>query len=152
MVTWPCQWGYVCGRGGGDNGTGGYWVQNLCPHWGILYRNGVEDPSTEAFERGCVVSQGDGGVLVPYKAYIEANLTILELPWYYEDALFLFISDHKYGERVPVQMGNELGKSEATTGKRKYESQKELLDKIDLAGLEKWSQNKQKVAWELITE
>ena len=40
----------------------------------------------------------------------------------------------------------------ATIGRRKYESQKELKDKIDLTGWAEWSQNEQKEAWELITE
>ena len=34
----------------------------------------------------------------------------------------------------------------------KYESLKELLNKIDLKGLGEWTQNEQKEAWELITE
>ena len=53
---------------------------------------------------------------------------------------------------VPKPIGHELGKGESTTRKRKYESQKELLDKINLTGLGEWSQNEQKEAWELITE
>ena len=36
--------------------------------------------------------------------------------------------------------------------KKKYGSQKELLDKINLAGLGEWSQHKQEEAWELITK
>ena len=36
--------------------------------------------------------------------------------------------------------------------KKKYESQKDLLEKIDLPGLEEWSQNEQKEALELLTE
>ena len=47
---------------------------------------------------------------------------------------------------------HEAGKGEFTTEKKKYESQKELLDKIDLTGLGEWSQNEQENAWELITE
>ena len=37
---------------------------------------------------------------------------------------------------VPKPNGDKLGKGEATAWKRKYESQKELLDKIDLTRLE----------------
>ena len=47
---------------------------------------------------------------------------------------------------APKPTGNETGKDEATVEKRKYESQKELLDKIDLTGLGEWTQNKQKEA------
>ena len=43
-------------------------------------------------------------------------------------------------------------RGKATAGKRRYESQNELLDKIDLTGLGEWSQSKQKEAWELKTE
>ena len=48
--------------------------------------------------------------------------------------------------------GHESGKGEATAGKRKYESQKEILDKIDLTGLGERSQNEQKEVQELLTE
>ena len=41
--------------------------------------------------------------------------------------------------------------NEATVEKRKTESTKELLDTIDLIGLEEWSQNEKKEAQELIT-
>ena len=36
---------------------------------------------------------------------------------------------------APKPTGHESGKGKATTGKRKYESKIELLDKIDLTGL-----------------
>ena len=42
--------------------------------------------------------------------------------------------------------------SKTTTQKRKSESQKELLDKIDLTGLRDWNLYEQKEAQELITE
>ena len=45
--------------------------------------------------------------------------------------------------------GHEAGKGEAATGKGKYESQKELFDKIDLTGLREWSHDE---AQELTTE
>ena len=48
--------------------------------------------------------------------------------------------------------GHEAGKDEATVEKRKAESQKELLEKINLTGFEERSQNEQKEARELITE
>ena len=37
--------------------------------------------------------------------------------------------------------GHDAVKGEATDGKRIYENQKELLEKIDLIGLGDWSQN-----------
>ena len=49
--------------------------------------------------------KGTGGISFPYKAYLEANLIIPGLPQYKEDVLFLVVSDHKYGEWVPVQLG-----------------------------------------------
>ena len=32
----------------------------ICPHRGILYRNGVEDPSIEELDKGCCVLRGWG--------------------------------------------------------------------------------------------
>ena len=43
-----------------------------------------------------------------YKGYIEANLTISNLPWYNENVLILIIPDHKYRERVPLQIGTQI--------------------------------------------
>ena len=40
---------------------------------------------------------------------------------------------------VAKSIGHEAGKGEATVEKGKYESQKELLDKIYLTGLGEWS-------------
>ena len=53
---------------------------------------------------------------------------------------------------APKPTGNGVGEKEATTEKRKTESQKEFVDKIVLTGLGEWSQNEQKEAWKLITE
>ena len=50
--------------------------------------------------------EGTGGIALPYKGYIEANLIIPGLPQHNEDILFLVILDNKYGERVPIQIGN----------------------------------------------
>ena len=49
--------------------------------------------------------KGTGGI--PYKGYIEANLTIPGLPWYNEDVFFLVVLDHKYREKVPIQIGTQ---------------------------------------------
>ena len=80
-----------CLRGITGSGTGGYWVPNLCPCWRIMYWNGLKNPSTEELDKGCGASWGDGGILIPYKGYVEANLTIPDLPWYNEDVLFLVV-------------------------------------------------------------
>ena len=48
----------------------------------------------------CCILSG-GGILILYRGYKEANLTIADN----EDMLFLVILDHEYGERVPAQMG-----------------------------------------------
>ena len=45
---------------------------------------------------------------------------------------------------APKPTGNESGKGEKTAKKRKYVSQKELLDKIKLTGLVDWRQDEQK--------
>ena len=47
--------------------------------------------------------------------------------------------------------GHGTGEKEATVEKRKTESQKELLDLIDLTGLGEWSQNEQNEVWEFTT-
>ena len=54
---------------------------------------------------GLLCLKGRGVVSIPYKKYIEANLIIPGLPQYNEDVLFLVVSDHQYGEQVPVQLG-----------------------------------------------
>ena len=54
---------------------------------------------------------------------------------------------------APKPTGHGAGEKEASAEKRKTESQKELLDKIDLTGLGEWSQNEKKNdSQELITE
>ena len=47
---------------------------------------------------------------------------------------------------VPKLTGHGLGEKEAPAKKGETENQKELLDKIDLTGLEEWSGNEQKEA------
>ena len=54
---------------------------------------------------GVLHLKGMGNISIPYKGYIEANITVPDLPQYNEDMLFLVISDYKHGERVPVQIG-----------------------------------------------
>ena len=54
---------------------------------------------------GMLHLEGIGGISILNKEYVQANLTIPDLPQYNEDILFLVISDHKYGERVHVQIG-----------------------------------------------
>ena len=46
--------------------------------------------------------------MIPYKGYLEVNLTILDLPHYNEDVLFLVVVNHKYGDRGPVQIGTQV--------------------------------------------
>ena len=42
--------------------------------------------------------KGTGGILMLYKGYMEASLTIPDSPQYNEDPLCLVISDNKFGE------------------------------------------------------
>ena len=58
--------------------------------WGVLYLKGIRH------------------IWIPYKEYVEVSLTIPDLPQYNEDMLLLVIADHKYGERVPVQIGTQV--------------------------------------------
>ena len=90
MANWPCQWGYGYGKKGGDDSIGGYWVSNFCPHHRVLHRMWVEDP----FTKGLLHLEGTGCVPIPYKGYVEASLTVLGLPWYNDDVLFLVIPDN----------------------------------------------------------
>ena len=57
---------------------------------------------------GVLYLKGTGDISIPHKGYVEANLTIPDLPWYNEDLLFLVVSDHKCGEKVPMQIGNQV--------------------------------------------
>ena len=60
------------------------------------------------FYRGVLLLKGTGGILIPYKGYVEANPIIPDLPRYNEEVLFLVILDHRYGERVPLQIGTQV--------------------------------------------
>ena len=48
---------------------------------------------------------GAGGIDVPYLGYVEARLAFPEIRNFDEDCLFLVMSDHTYGDRVPVTIG-----------------------------------------------
>ena len=48
---------------------------------------------------------GQGGIDVPYLGYVEARLSFPEIKGFDEDCLFLVMSDHAYGDRVPVVIG-----------------------------------------------
>ena len=48
---------------------------------------------------------GAGGIDVPYLGYVEARLAFPGIQNFYEDCLFLVMSDHTYGDRVPVVIG-----------------------------------------------
>ena len=48
---------------------------------------------------------GAGGIDVPYLGYVEAHLAFPEIQNFDEDCLFLVMSDHTYGDRVPVTIG-----------------------------------------------
>ena len=52
--------------------------------------------------------QRTGGITIPYKGYVKASLTIPGLPQFNEDMFILVILDHKYGERVPAQIGTQV--------------------------------------------
>ena len=48
---------------------------------------------------------GAGGIDVPYLGYVEARLAFPGIRNFDEDCLFLVMSDHTYGDRVPVTIG-----------------------------------------------
>ena len=43
-----------------------------------------------------------GGINIPYLGYVEATLDIPKVEAFNKDCLFLVVSDHTYGKRVPV--------------------------------------------------
>ena len=55
--------------------------------------------------KGMLHLEGSGDIAILYKGYVKANLTIPDLPHYNEDKLFLVVTNHKYGDRTPVQIG-----------------------------------------------
>ena len=55
----------------------------------------------------CCISQGQG-ISQNHTRDIEAYLTIPGLAWYNKDMLFLVIPDHKYEERVLVEIGTKV--------------------------------------------
>ena len=57
---------------------------------------------------GLLHLKGTEGIVIPFKGYIEAKLTVPGLPQYNEDMLFLVAPDHKYGEGVPVSIGTQV--------------------------------------------
>ena len=59
----------------------------------------------KTFHWGFVASSGDRGYFNTTKGYVEANLLVPGLLWYNDNMLFLVISEYKYGERVPVEIG-----------------------------------------------
>ena len=71
--------------------------------------------------------EGTGGITVPYLGYVEATLKIPEVEAFEEDCVFLVVSDHGYGKRVPLTIGTlhiDLIIERVT---------KEELDKISIA-------------------
>ena len=67
------------------------------------------------------MSQGDGGITIPYKGYLETNLTIPDLPHYNKNELILVVANHKYGDRVPLQIGiHVIDQLVATMTKKNY--------------------------------
>ena len=46
---------------------------------------------------GVLHLEGTRGVTIPYKGYVVANLTILDLSCYNKDVLFLVVANHKHG-------------------------------------------------------
>ena len=53
--------------------------------------------------------------MIPYKGYVEANLTIPDLLHYKEDVLFLVVANYQYGDRVLVQTGIQVIDQPVTT-------------------------------------
>ena len=82
------------------------------------------------------------GISILYKGYVEANLIISDLLQYNEDLLFfLVISDHKYGDRVPVQIGTQvIDHLVATMTKNKLQQAAESWKQVHLSTII-WKRN-----------
>ena len=61
---------------------------------GIFTEMGLKILPLKNLIRGVLDLKGMGGISIPYKGYIEANLTIPDLPWYNESVLYLLVSNH----------------------------------------------------------
>ena len=71
--------------------------------------------------------EGAGRINIPYLGYVEATLGVQEVKAFNEDCLFLVVSEHAYGKRVPITIGTlhiDLIIEKA---------EKEKLDKISIA-------------------
>ena len=55
--------------------------------------------------KGVLHLKGMGAFSISYKGCVEAILTIPYIPTYNEDVLFLVVANHRYGDRVQVQIG-----------------------------------------------
>ena len=78
--------------------------------------------------------EGMGGISILYKGYVEPNLTFPDLPWYNEDVMFLVVSDNKYGERVPGQIGTQvIGHLVVTMSKKDFKQSRETVNQVHLS-------------------
>ena len=80
---------------------------------------------------GVLDLEGTEGITIPYKGYVEPNLTIPDLPHCNEDVLFLVVANHKYRDRVPVQIGMQvIDQLVATTNEKKLKRAGETQDRF----------------------
>ena len=77
-------------------------TEGFCLEWGLKIL------PLKNLMKGVFHLKGTGSIAIPYKGYVEANLTIPDLPHYNEDVLFLVVANHNYGDRVSVQIGTQV--------------------------------------------
>ena len=76
MTTWPCQWGWVVVEGVEIMALVDTWSQISALTEGFCMERGLRMLPLRNLIGGVFVSQGKGDISVPYKGYVEANLTI----------------------------------------------------------------------------
>ena len=75
---------------------------------GVCNERGLRIIPLRNLMEGSLHLEGMRDITIPYKGYVEANLIIPDLPHYNEDVLFLVVANHKYWDRVAVQIGTQV--------------------------------------------
>ena len=76
------------------------------PSEAFCSERGLKILSLRNLVEGVLHLDGTGDITIPYQGCVDANLAILDLPK--EDVLFLVVANHKYGDRVPIQIGTHV--------------------------------------------
>ena len=75
------------------------WSQISAHTDGFCKERGLKILPLRNLIKGVLHLEGKGGITIPYNRYLEANLTIPDLPHYNEDVLFLLVANHICGDK-----------------------------------------------------